>query len=230
MCFSPPRRAIFRASLLYWRLLVKMVCYNLPDQLMSSSKSWCSNSFAGSEATPHESKSAGAHQTYLGLPNEFEDPATLYSKAHYYYRGDGDTLKKISPSGCMRDRPKGSSTASETEMASSGTMLRSSGLSRPWQPTKLLRPPVWALGESCVKVRLSSATQIQPGIDVVMTTAEDSRQDYGTELVDDLKWRSNASLYTYLCMMRIMPRSAHRCPTKQKNRQRLCHSEPVSGQ
>ena len=47
-------------------------------------------------------------------------------------------------------------------------------------------------------MRLSSATQIQPGIDVVMTTAEDSRQDYGTELVDDLKWSNNASLYTSL--------------------------------
>ena len=59
-----------------------------------------------------------------------------------------------------------------------------------------------ALRESCVKVRL---------------------------LVDDLKW-SNASLYTYLCMMRITPRSAPRCAKKQKNRQRLCHSEPISGQ
>ena len=66
-------------------------------------------------------------------------------------------------------------------------------------------------------MRLSSATQIQPGIDVVMTTAEDSRQDNGTELVDDLKWSNKASLYTYLCMMRIRPRSAPRCATKQKN-------------
>ena len=98
----------------------------------------------------------------------------------------------------MRDRPKGSWTASETEMASSGTMLRSSGTAMtadeapaavakgmvtsamPSKKAHLLSLQLnagsivvdaslqreiwlylwgWALRESCVKVRLSSATQ-----------------------------------------------------------------------